>query len=337
MYSENQIITTVSDQFPVIFRNQDPISREKFEPAFARLIEYIVRISSQSLQSETFKLQWSLVGSALLLLTIKLFGVEKIKFADTSVKIDYSVIVWYSVFVLALLLIFWLRSAVDIKRFSLSIEKDVESVAVPTRLVANGWNVRMLELYFWFELVDAIGHEYVNYRTTMSKYFDIAPPPSSISIQTIKVDLESLSAESAEFRDLIAKHQKFLAEAKGVLLRASDRLQQSLSTLVEKLRPELESPDPLDRPSAYTIDQQCEAYYDATLRPWIDARGHLSTIQVQHAISSIGQLPENQKLQRQLSLHERALLVRKSAFAVEIVLPSIFSLAVVVYALFGPR
>lgn len=135
MYSTVELTKALRAEFPLVFGAKDLVSAPDFYQAYNAVAEHSIRATDPPLKSETHKHQWTLMGVAIGLIALVLFKVRKIKVAEAVIDVDPQVLIWYAVFVSALLFTYLLRAAADFKRAGLARKKDAEKLSTLGGLV----------------------------------------------------------------------------------------------------------------------------------------------------------------------------------------------------------
>ncbi len=324
MAADPEIQTVIKTQFPIVFGNQPAVPHDVFMKGYNLLVDYGMKAAEPQLNQETSKYQWTLLSTSLILLVIVLFNVGNIKIDEVTITVNRTTLLWYLSFVIAVLLIFLARAALDLKRASLARRKDSNVASELQALVNVGWSKRMLEVYFWQELFHQIGEKYVIYEKARSHNGE--PIFKNIDIRAVKIDLDKMR-NIEDFRELVEGHEGFL---KSIL----ERLDKDVSCFVDGVEEydHLHSPSQLDqgdiklrRPLAIS------ELFDAHLRPWFDARNNMASEHLESQLEGKKQLQEQLMLEAQLDVLRETVQIRRLYVFIELGLPTAFACSVLIY------
>lgn len=324
MTSATAIEESVREQFPLLLGKKEMVTKTEFQEAFNAVAEQGMKWAEPALQSETHKHQWTLVGASVALFVIVLFNVGKIKVGEATIDVDRQVLLWYSAFLMALLLTYLIRAGLDLKRAALAREKDAEKLSVLSDMIEVAWLRRNIEHYFWLELFHQIGARYGVYHRARSPRD--SEPFEHIDMRILKLDLAALQKDDVLAPE-IAAHEDFvsrLIQAMDVdVERFSDKLLEYEDTISTSAHSKLHS----DHDRFTKVGELFERY----LQPWFDARTKLTDEQAEKILEK-GATREERMLEAQLSLLTRAKRIQGAYAMTEIALPSLLAAGAVVYA-----
>lgn len=326
MQSESDLEASIKAQFPLMFGTKEMVSTADFYQAYNAIAEHSIKAADPALKSETHKHQWTLAGASIGLIALILFKVGKIKIAEALVVIDQQVLIWYAVFVAALLLTFMLRAALDLKRASLARKKDSEKLLTLSELVEMAWARKNIQQYYWLELFHQIGERYAAYHDAAASTSN-AEPFEQPDTRVLKLDIASLR-KLEEFGSQIELHESFVAS----LLKDLDRD-------VERFKDEVMEYDSPPRQNAtlaggsrWARYKKVQELFDQNLKRWFDARNSMADAALDAAIDKRSKR-ESQMLDAQLQLLRQAQSIRRLYAFLEIALPAALALTSVVYAI----
>lgn len=323
MPDQAALLGAIRAQFPLIFGDKEMVPASQFYEAYNAVAEHSIRSSEPALKSETHKHQWTLAATSIGLIALILFKVGDIKIGNTTVTVNRNVLIWYGVFLLAMLLSFLLRAMLDLRRAALARNKDSEKLSVLTDLVQMAWARRNIQQYFWMELFYQIGLRYAAYYKARSNTDD-EPSLGQIDMR-VKLDIESLR-KLEDFREEICAHEEFVnklvANLDSDLQRFEDKVLEHDHPIIS---PQSRGHKDWERFSAVT------ALYDRHLKAWFEARNSLSSATLDAATDKRAML-ETKMLDAQLALLQQARTIRRLYAFSEIAVPTILAVGALTYA-----
>lgn len=302
------------------------VTTSEFQLAYNAIAEQSIKWAEPALKSETHKHQWTLVGSSVALFAVVLLNVGKIKVGDATILVDQQVVFWYSIFIFALLLTYIIRASLDLKRASLTREKDSEKLKGLNDLVTAALARQNIEHYFWLELFHQIGERYRVYDDTFGASTALGVLPQ-IDMRTLKLDIEALR-KIDHYSKQITAHEAFILKAIKSLDADVERFKDKLLEFDYRQAKEVH---PYNDPQHERWEKAHELF-KRYLKPWFDARDNLTFEQLNVA-EKVGETREQKMLDAQLNLLTRTKRIQRAYAVTEIALPSVLAGGAAIYAL----
>lgn len=323
MYSTVELTKALKAEFPLLFDAKELVSAPDFYQAYNEVAEHSIRATDPPLKPETHKHQWTLMGFAIGLIALVLFKVGEIKVAEALIDVDCHVLMWYSVFVSALLLTYLLRVAADFKRAKLARQKDSEKLTALSDLVEMALAVRSIQQYYWLELFHQIGERYAVYLHARS-FAGNAASAQNIDIRVFNLDIEALK-KASEFRSQIEGHEIFIKSLIAALDKDVERFKDKVEIFNRKAQAaEAEVSD-------WGRYSHIRDLFERYLKPWFDLRNSLTDVQLDVVFNKRA-MRESLMLDAQLAVLKQARNIRRMYAISEVVLPCTLALASIIYA-----
>ncbi|HMJ56841.1 MAG TPA: hypothetical protein VK540_32450 [Polyangiaceae bacterium] len=264
---------SLRQRFPFLFGDARPWDLAELKIRRDDLLTNAAARAEPVLRADTLKYQSTLLSFSLLLASISLFKLDKLKIAESTVVVDRHLLIVYTIFTLVIAIAFVIKALADYKRSSLINLKGEYANAEMRRFVETAVKRRKIQLFFWAQVVDGLTQAQLVFTLAFSKLTN-APAPDSVLLMDGLVIIDiSATRGVPEFATEVASLDGFLSTLKSELEADKKAFQVEADAILQEY--EIES-SKLGKPARWAESfERLELARRKSLEPWIAARDNL--------------------------------------------------------------
>jgi hypothetical protein len=317
MRAKEEIERSIENNTPIVFGEAISVDRAAFSKKYQELLDSAIAETEPILGPETVHYQASLLFVALLFASMNLLKLETIKIGDTLLTVNHKLLVLYSVFIVALCVLFLSKVWIDVKRARFVQIKDLPSTHAVTELVSLGLLRKRIQQYFWLELAEELDRASQLYQRAFSadrNDTETLKSGFSAAKDFLGVDLSELRKRSESAQE-ISMLENGLAALKAEL--AADK---------EQFAKEIEA-ERASQGKGELGYRQIQKIHEKNLKNWLDAYNDLASKNMSASkFDDIEHTVEVQQAKAILGIKKKVSAIRRFYFRLEVGVPIGFAL-----------
>jgi hypothetical protein len=332
MHTQAEIEQSITEHLAIIFGGKDSVERQAFIQKYNALVGYVANVSAPFLGPETVRYQSMLLYFSLIFLMLNLFRVGQIKLSEILFAVDKRFLIFYGIFMGAITVIFLSKAYVDYQRARLVRSQNVEASTEVRELITIALLRKHIQQYFWMEIFDAIGQSYKAYSDAASSAIGSDEKFEHKNMQAFTIDRASLTKLPETEAELKAQ-ERYLKELISRLNDDEMLFRKEVEPILVEARTKQKDPRyAFEVPSPY---DKVTAVYERTLGKWMEARNHLTDVNLDFVLKQGGHAPENLQLEAMIQVLRRMVKIRRIYASLEVFVPIAFAIATVAYVIYA--
>ena len=204
------------EHLPRVFGLRAREDRATFREKYVAFLDDVDRASAAFLSPETIRYQSSVLYASVLFVVVVLFRVGTIKIVDTSVAVDLTFLVIYTIFIAMIAVLFSLKFLLDRERASTGKKKQDEAYRELKELIELRAQKTLIQHHFWLEAQNRIRHVFDEQDAAIAALVPSSEtgPARMDMLELDPIDVEALRRDP-EFVAEIEEHEAFLAQLDG--------------------------------------------------------------------------------------------------------------------------
>ena len=327
MRAQSDIEMSIREHLPVLFGKTAVVSGDEYNEKLEDLIEHASSASEPFLGAETLRYQSILLYASLILASVNIFKLSKVKIGDSFVSVDKHLLLIYAGFLAGIALMFLLKVFIDYERVKLRREKRAGAIIKIHELNISAIHIRTVQAHFWKMLSDRIRRAYQTYREVYSEAKGETIDRSIMQSVTPLPDLTTLAREPGLRIEIEANER--------VIEKFSAQIDEDERQFISAAREILlsDAPDPNDLVFGHLRKaMRIGESFDTTLQPWVEACSKLSW----EALSSVSESVDVLRMNSLVSVIKKIDRIQWIYAAVEVLGPFALALAAIIYVLSAP-
>jgi len=321
------IENSLREALSIVLGRVNSVDRAEFNTRFQLLVDSAVARSSPVLGVETVRYQGILLYASLIFLSVPLFAVRTIKFGDAPITVDGHLLLFYSIFIAMISIVFVVKAYVDYERASFTGFGNAAAMMEAHHLVQIALLKRRIQSYFFLEFFDAVAKTYQRYTDADAKLSgnQAADPPSRMN--ALLIDRVAFGRE-AELAAELDRQDKLYGALNAELEADVVHFDQAALLIVNTGAAETD-----DEYKSYEQRPRgrLEKAYGEWLRPWLEARNQINDEHLDAILATAGDSPELKRLHSIAFVQEQAAKIQRVYVAFEVLAPLLFALAAIIY------